>query len=257
MNNYIKALNTLDVYQYHSQLAPVIKQIAAGDLIEYNREKRREDTNWMEIYLENGDYGYIRKDKQEMYICKHVDLSDEEATGFDYVIKDKNLAFSDVFKPVSLLKQEEVAEGKERIIVSRLIDKEKNKKEYLLLDYDPELADVTTFTLDKNENFFITEEGGKLKGSFLEINNMIDKKGFILHNTSYTLLKDKWMLPLIILVMIGTVIAIVAAFYESGWLVMGTILIIPAMIVGFIFILLLKVVVSILEGIFHQIRIRL
>lgn len=141
--------------------------------------------------------------------------------------------------------------------VKRVADAEKNKIEYLTLEYNPETVTIHPFTLTINDRFFITRQDVLHKDAFLETNDFGGRKGLLLRNTGYSEVKDKWMEYLAIAIAIITVAAIIIGFYSTGWLVVGTILIIPGIIVAAVAVIALKVVLSILGGIVHQLRIRM
>jgi hypothetical protein len=262
MENYIRIINPVNVFEQHTENSPVIQQLSPDEIVAYSREKRREGINWMEIFLENGEKAYIKKNKQDIFICKYAELNDDEVTGFHYELKEnKPHHFLEVFKPVLVNElihdPEPIPADKARVAVKRIADAEKNKMEYLTLEYNPETVTVTPFTLNKNDRFFITGKDLLYKDAFLETNDFGGRKGLLLKNTGYSEVKDKWMEYLAIAIAIITVAAIIIGFYSAGWLVVGTILIIPGIIVAAVAVIALKIVLSILGGIVHQIRIRL
>jgi hypothetical protein len=63
MAKYIHTLSPVTVYDNHSFQSQVVKKIPAGELVPYNREKLRDKINWIEIYLDNGQKGYVQKKK--------------------------------------------------------------------------------------------------------------------------------------------------------------------------------------------------
>ena len=262
MEQYIRIINPVSVYEHHSENSPVIRQLPADEIVAFNREKRREGINWMEILPESGGKAYIKKNKQDLFICKYAELNDDEAHGFHYELKENRPhQLLDIFRPVLVNELTDnltpLPPDKARVEVKRVEDAEKNKAEYITLEYDPGAVTVIPFTLTKNDRFFITRNDVLTKEPFMETNDFGGRKGLLLGKTGYSEVKDKWMEYLAVAIAIITVAAIIIGFYSAGWLVIGTILIIPGVIVAAVAVIALKLALSILGGIVHQVRIRL
>ena len=263
MQRYLKTLNTVKVYADHSQTSQIIKTYPQDEFIPFNREKLRNGINWIEIYLDNAKKGYLLKNKQDLFICKYAELRDDEALGFDYeydTIGGKKLSFSEIFDPVQvneMITPENYFESKKaRVEVKRTDNKEKNKTETIILKYDPNFVRVVTFTMQEKEMFYVTYDNSRGDDAFIKIDNLLGKKGYLLNSTFYTEPKDDWIGYVGTTAGILTVVAMMFSFYLTGWLVITGLYIIPAAIVGFIVILVLKVIVKILAKLYHQIRIR-
>ncbi len=258
MTRYIHTISDVAVYSNHSESSQVIQTIPAGQIVPYNREKRREGINWMEIYLDNGEKAYVKKDKKEIFICKYAQLDDDEVQGFNYKLENgRELDFYEVFTPILPAQAPRMAGSKLWIELKRIKDRTKNQTESITLEYDPAEVEITPFRLLKKEYFYVTRHDEFSKNPFMEVNGLDFNKGILLSKTSYTDTKDKWMLPIIYTIMIVTLIATFLAILATGWIVIGPILLIPAIIVAAIAVLALKIVVSIIAGIFGQIRKRL
>jgi hypothetical protein len=261
MERYIKTLNSIPVYSNHSENSQVIKTLPADEFITYNREKRREGINWLEIYLVGNEKGYVKYNKQDVFICKYAELIDDEAIGFDYTsttIGNKKLSFTEIFEPVLINQgddRETHFENKRARIEVKRVDG--NKTKTITLKYDSNFVTVIPFSMQKKEMFYITYEDRRLNDVFIKVDNLVGKRGYLLHSTSYTESKDNWMSTIGTIAAIITVIAFILFFLSTGWLVMTGLYIIPAVIVGAIVIIILKIIFKILGTIFHQIRIRL
>jgi hypothetical protein len=102
MEKYIKVLHEIDVYESHSLSSSIIKKLPADTLIRYNREKLREKTHWMEIYLEDETKAFILKNTNDIFLCKEVELNDAETTAFSYESKaDFTKNFHELFQQFS------------------------------------------------------------------------------------------------------------------------------------------------------------
>jgi len=259
MNKYFRVLEPIEVYKSHDEGAAVLKNLSIDKLIHYNREKRRDGVNWMEIYLENKQLGYIKKDMSKIFFCEYSELNDDLALGFDYKVKNgESLSIGEVFVPIPISGirsgQTNTNEVTREIEVKRIQDKEKNKFEFIKLDYNPDFIEVNRIKLKKKERFYLIKSTRASTDAFIEIDNLRGKKGYLLKTTSVSPTKDNWMGMVAIIVGVATILGIIGVCFESGLLVIGTILIIPGLIAGFITVILLKIVLSIIEGIYQQIR---
>jgi hypothetical protein len=203
-----------------------------------------------------------KKKRDEIFLCKHVELQDDEATGFGYTTTGTaKKTFSDIFSPViqsgAVIQVAPESRPVASVSATRIASREKNRMESIELRYDPAVADVTSFTFQKDETFHVIYEAPSRKDAFILVDNLYGKKGYLLYKTSTSELKDKWIGYLAIAIMIITVAGIILAFLAAGWLVVGTILIIPGIIIAFVAVIALKIVLSILGAIIHQVRIRL
>lgn len=262
MKKLIRTLQPVTIFSEHSPRASTIRQTTKDEYLPYTRIKLREKTRWFEVQLDNGRLGYIKKDREHVFKCSYVQLDDDEAHGFDYTLKENNeLGFYEVFfSNIDALQNTNFPEYKstKEVQLRRIKDLEKNKMHYVDLVYDPSVAEVQPISLKKKEKFYLTYEPEVLsKEIFIQIDNFNGKKGYLLKKTSYDLMSDKWMTYLSYVILTVCTIATFLACLAAGWLVIGFVLIIPGLIVGFLIMLVLQVVISILKGIFHEIYIRL
>jgi hypothetical protein len=156
MERYIKTLNTVQVYSNHSKNSQLVKTFPPDELISFNREKRREGINWLEIYLDGNEKGYVKYNKQDVFICKYAELNDDEAIGFDYTcstIGNKKLLFSEIFEPVNIhqeyTRETHFENKKGRVEIKRVDDSERNKTETIILKYDKNFVSVIPFSMQK------------------------------------------------------------------------------------------------------------
>ncbi len=253
MKRYLRILEPTVVYSKHELSAKTPETLKPGELISYNREKRRNGINWMEIYINGYKVAYIQKEARNFFICKHAILSDENASGFTYSFKTElKLPRHMLFLPEGHLDNTKHTIG--QISMKSIEKASENKMIYITLEYPAELIDVEPVIFRKNEHFFVTENSYGSNEIFMEVDNMKGKKGFLLKKTNYTNLEDIWVTPVAIGVAILTVIGIFVAFLESGWIVISGLMVIVGVIVGFVMIIVLQILLMILRGIFNQIR---
>jgi hypothetical protein len=261
MTKYIKTLQPVMVYNSHTPDATMVSTIPEGELVPYNREKLRNGIRWIEIYMSDGSLGYVKKNKNEFFICREVKLTDNWVQGFDYTVQGNvKKTMSDIFSPMQPASGLAALSGHQSnnvVEVKRMIDTEKNKSEYLQLSYNASIVTVTTFTMEEKETFYVVYENRLQKNTFMEVDNLYGKKGYLLPKTSCSDLGDEWIGYIGIAIMIITILGIIIAFFAAGWIVIGTILIIPGLILAFVAVFVLQIVMMILKGIAHEIRVRL
>lgn len=246
MSNKIKIHQAISVYSEHEENAKTSAFLSKGQIVEFNREKRRNGINWMEIYIE-GKKAYIKKDFSKIFIMKNAKLSDESCSILFFEPKKEGYPeFEDIFAPF-----QNESNSLEEIQVRRVY--ESGKKEKLIrLFYDKDVADVHKKILAKKDSLIISGE----RRSFMEV--LYGKKaGYVLSDISYDEPKDWWMMPLIITIMIIVTIGIFAAILSTGWIVVGPILLIPGFIIAAIAIVFMQIAIAILSAIFKSIRKRL
>lgn len=254
MERYLRILQPTKVYSKHSSISREIKILEPDTIISFNREKRRDKINWMEIYLDNKEVAYIKKDPLSFYKCEDVELNDDSTQGFNFTYKNEdNPPFGSIFF------QEGTADliNKGNVKAECVEDSEKNKKHYISMDYDKDLVEVNPITLNKGEQFYVINNVYGKSNIFIEIDNFKGKKGFILKKTSYVNKEDKWIQPFSIVIMIVVIGGMILAGLSAGWLVISGLMIIPAVIIAVISIFAIQIAIMILKGIFNMIRKRL
>ena len=191
-----------------------------------------------------------------------MELQDDESHGFNYNLKeDKELSFNEIFFPEKDLTQVDDFSEKDSVKsveIKQIKDLEKNKAHYINLFYNTNILEVKRFVLKKKEKFYLTYKPDSFsKDVFIEVNNFKDKNGYLLNKTNYGLVSDKWMTYLSYVIIILCTLATFLACLATGWLVIGVILIIPGIIVGFLIMFVLQLAILILKGIFNEIYVRL
>lgn len=122
MSKKIKIHQTISVYSNHEESAKTSNFLSEGQIVDFNREKRRNGINWMEIYLDN-EKKYIKKDFSKIFILKEGKLADNSCNVLFWEPKDsENYKFEDIFLPV----QNEV-NSLEEIEIRRIYDDGKKK----------------------------------------------------------------------------------------------------------------------------------
>jgi len=249
---YINILSEIEVFAKHELSSSVIKTLKVGELISYNREKRRKGINWMEVYLDDNRKGYIKKDLSKIFICEKVILSADNATGFNFEHKSKTLLPIDqLFFQKGHFKSSDSPVG--NIDLRSVNDVEKGDIVSLNLEYLKDVVDVKGFRFIEGQDFHILYKSP----IFIEINDFKGKKGFLLSKTETTDPFSKGLGYLAIVIVVLTVIALFAAFLASGWLVVSGLMILAGVVVAVILIFVIQLTLMILIGIFKQIRKRL
>lgn len=244
MAKRIKILQPVTMYTAHEENAKTSDFLHTGEIVEFNREKRRNGINWMEVYVA-GKPVYIKKDFSKMYIVKEAKLSDDSCT---IVFIEENDGIKRSFSEVFSVSRIENEENNASVKLNRTYDSGKKEK-YIELFYDKSGAEVSVKTLTKKDKFEIISENK----NFLEI--IYGKRtGYILSKVDYSESKDWWMMPFVYIVMVAVAILVFVVIFTTGWIVIGPILLIPGAILAFILMLLLKIVFGILNFFFQRIR---
>lgn len=254
MERYLRILQPTKVYSKHSSIAREIKTLEPDTIISFNREKRRDKVNWMEIYLENKEVAYIKKNSVDFYKCEDVELDDDYSQGFNFTYKnEENPTFGSIFFQEGTTDIINIGNIKAECVE----DSEKDKKHYVSLDYDKDLVEVNPISLNKGEQFYVINNVYGKSNIFIEIDNFKGKKGFILKKSSYVNKGDKWIQPFSIVIMIVVIGGLILAGLSAGWLVISGLMIIPAIIVALVAVFAIQIAIMILKGIFNMIRKRL
>lgn len=261
MKKLIRTLEPVAIYAEHSLNSKKIRVTTKDEYLPYNRIKLREKIRWYEVVLDNEKLGYIKKDSEKVFKCSYVEMNDDQSYGFNYNLKeDTNLSFYEIFFPKRDMAIENSSANAsiKSVEIKQIKDIEKNKMHYIDLYYDSNIVEVDKFFIEKKEKFHLTYEPEySSKSVFIEVNNFKGKKGFLLKKTSYTSVSDKWITYLGYVIMILCTVATFLACLATGLIVIGFILIIPGLIIGFIVMFAIQLVISILKGIFNEIYVRL
>lgn len=243
MAKKIKIHQAVSVYSNHEENAKTSNFLSEGQIVEFNREKRRNGVNWMEIYLDN-EKKYIKKDLSKTFILKEGKLADNSCNVLFWEPKNsENYKFDDIFSHV----QNEI-NSLEEIEIRRIYNGSKKEK-WITLYYDKENAEVYKKVLYKKDKITISAE----KINFLEVFSE-KKTGYVLSDVSYNETKDWWMMPLTILIISLVTIGIFIAVLLTGWIVLGPILLIPGFIVAIFVIVFVQIFIAIASAIFKSIR---
>jgi hypothetical protein len=252
MDNYLKILKPTTVYS-HWTGSNIIKTINYNEIIRYNREKRRKGTNWIEIYLENNQKGYINVSDINYILFQYVKLSDDASIGFSYTAANKHQSFDSLFHFLSNGKKPEVNSGV--VLLKRVFS---DMKELLYLGYDENLVEVKPIKFFKDEFFYVLPPSKYNPSQFLEIDNFKGKKGLLLQSTIFSSSGNQLIFQISVTLAILTVISIFIFFLFQGWIVFSGILaIIIMLVVIFITTLVLKLITSSIAELYNQIRKRL
>lgn len=246
MSRRINILQPLAIYSAHEENSKTSDFLHEGEIVEFNREKRRNGINWMEIYLK-GKKSYIKKDYSKIYILKKAKLIDDSCTVVFYESKTRvKYDFHDVFTSHALEKM-----SQESIKMKRIYD-HAQKEKYVHLFYNNNDVEVSKRILAKGEEVIITNE----KGMFLEV--LYGKRfGYILSDVAYYEAKNWWMIVVAMLVLLGIIGGSFYSLIDNGWTITGSILAIPAIIITAVIVICIKFVLAIFNMIYQNIRKRL
>ena len=257
MPNYLRSLTAIPVYEQHDENSTVIQTIAPLTMIPYTREKRRNGINWMEIIIDENTspqtFGYIKKSPFSYTKCVKVKLKDDLISGFSYTVNsDEEIGMGNLFKQ-KLSKKDPIDDGWERVEIKRDEGGDNAERAFIYLDYDPKLVTVKTFRFKADDEFYLYTESSPKEQAFIEVDNLKGRKGYVLNGINTSQLKD---LPVMILggvIAIATVIGIIYACYQAGWIVFGKLLFLIGIGVAFVAIIAFYIVMAILKGIFDMI----
>jgi hypothetical protein len=211
MDKFLRILKPVKVYAKHESTSKILKELAPDELILFNREKRRNKENWMKIYLEKDKVGYIKKESDAFFRCTYATLNDEISTGFNYEFKSANTLTTDsIFHQIGTLNKQQSTV--ETIEIKTINDSDEKKTAQILLEYNADSINVIPLVFSKESEFYVTNDAEANKSMFIEVDNCLGKKGYLLKTTNYTNTEDKWVAPFAITVAIITVIGIFLAF---------------------------------------------
>ena len=252
--NYLRPLLPISIYENHDLNSPVIGTLEPKVLVKYNREKRRNGVNWMEIYLKDDATAYIQK--SELYtLCTRISVRNDTIQGFSYQWIDPNnegqsLPFEQVFD-----RKIEPKEGFNRFKMTAYSDSEDDKE--IIFDYNAGLIEVNTFKLKYDDEVYQMKPHYTKEEFLIEIDDLKGRKGFILNGSK---LKEQGEIVFEILfwlIIIATVIALFIAFLEAGYIVVSGLMVLVGLGVAFVVMIVAMIVKEILKGIIKQIAKRL
>lgn len=247
--NYLKTLQEIDVYPKHELTAIKIKTLPPETFVPYNREKRRNGSNWMEIYLENDKKAYIKREDNTFFKCEKVTLDDQSALGFKYTQKlTPPLPFKELFFPKG--GSHHIESLVETVQLKSIEDSTENKMISLDLEYPTKLIETERVFFSKDEEFYITNKFLP----FIEVDNLKGKKGLLLEKTKTSSLYGKWMGYIAVSIAIIVVIAIFLGFLANGWFVISGLMVIVGFIVAIIAVVMIQILLMSLKGLFDYIR---
>lgn len=246
MPKHIKIHRIVSIYSNHDENAKTQDFLNEGQIVVFNREKRRNGINWMEVY-HHGKKVYIKKDFSKMYILRKTKLIDNSCTVIFYEPKDGGkYEFEDIFTPHQL-----DGMNQESIKMKRIYDEAQREKN-ITLYYNTTIVDVSKRIFARGEEVIITSE----RGFFLEV--LYGKKfGYILSDVAYYEARNWWVILVAVLVLLGVGGGSFYALIDGGRTVTGSILAIPAIIITLIIVVFIKFILAIFNIIFQNIRKRL
>lgn len=246
MPKQIKINQIVPVYSAHDENSKTTDFIYEGNVVRFNREKRRNGIDWMEIYFQ-GKKSYIKKDFSKMYILRKSKLIDDSCTVVFYESKNgENYRFNEAFTPHQF---DDMNQGS--VQMKRIYD-EAQRQESVTLYYNKSTVEVSKRIFARGEEIIITNK----EGEFLEV--LYGKKlGYILSSVMYYETRNWWMIVVGVSVILGIVGGLFYASIETGWSVSGSFLAIPAIIIIAVIVFCIKLILAVFNIIFENIRKRL
>lgn len=242
----IKVNQKIPIYSSHDENSKTESFLQEGDIVEFNREKRRDGIDWIEIILNRKNY-FIKKDSSKFSLLKRVKLIDNACTIVFFESKaGEKYTFGEVFTVHSL-------EGMNQgcIKVKRIFDHAQQEK-CINLYYDINKVNISKRIFAKGEEIIITNK----IGVFTEV--LYGKKtGYILSDIAYYEPKNWWMVAVVSVVGLFMMVGLIYGAISSGWVVKGAFLAIPVIIVSAIIIVFIKGILTIINLVVENIRKRL
>ena len=240
--NRIRLFDDFEVYAAHDLTAQKIGNLSAGQIVDFNREKRRGGINWMEIILPNNTKGYLWKDAGVVTILLNVWLKDELTNGFKFKQKTSPvLPINELFfKKGHFTPSDSIG----KIELKSVQNASEDKVVSVFLEYDKEVVEIEEFTFEKDHEFTITN----VVEDFFEVEDTEGVKGFIYSKAEINFEGGNNVGYLGLIVGFSTVALIFYAFLEAGWIVFGGWMIIVGSIVAVIFMFIfMKLQIAFLE----------
>ena len=251
MSNYLRPLLPISIYENHDLNSSIIGTLEPKVLVKYNREKRRNGVNWIEIYMKDDSKAYIQK--SELYtLCTSVSVRNDSIQGFNYKwIDPKNEGQMLPFEQV-VFKNSELKPGFERFKMNALSGSDEEDKE-IIFEYDTSLIEVNTFKLLREQEIYQLKPYYPKAEFLIEIDNLKDQRGFILNGSKLKEQGEEVFEVLFWGIIIATVIALFVAFYQAGWIVVSGLMVLVGLGVAFVVLIAAMIVKEILRGIIKQI----
>ncbi len=251
MSNYLRPLLPISIYENHDLNSSIIGTLEPKVLVKYNREKRRNGVNWIEIYMNNDSKAYIQK--SDLYtLCTRVSVRNDSIQGFNYKwIDPKNEGQMLPFEQV-VFKNSELKPGFERFKMNALSGSDEEDKE-ITFEYDTSLIEVNTFKLLREQEIYQLKPYYPKTEFLIEVDNLKEQRGFILNGSKLKEQGEEIFEVLFWGIIIATVIALFVAFYQAGWIVVSGLMVLVGLGVAFVVLIAAMIVKEILRGIIKQI----
>ncbi|MCS3532212.1 hypothetical protein [Chryseobacterium sp. JUb7] len=239
----IKIDQSVSIYSSFNENSKTLDSLNEGQIVNFNREKRRNQINWMEIYFQ-GKKAYIKKDFSKICILRRARLLDNSCTVIFYEAKDdKKYKFGEIFTSHQF---DDLNQGS--VKMKRIYD-EAQKEKTVNLYYNKTKAEVSKRIFAKGEELIIARD----QGGVLEV--LYGKKfGYILSDVAYYEARNWWIIAVAVLVVLGIIAGSFYALIDNGWTITGKILLIPAIVITLIIVVFIKFILAIFDIIFQNLR---
>ncbi len=167
---YLKIHEKVNVFNSLSIDSEILQHLEEGDIVMYNREKRRKSKSFVEIYLNSNKKGYILKNT-DIEFFQLVELKDEWAECL--YIKSKNsqsVTINDF--SYALENSFPLNAGNKRIELKVIPSETNNKPQIIYVDYNPKNIDVRVVPVKESHEFYYFGEMNYDNSDFIEIKNM-------------------------------------------------------------------------------------
>ncbi len=245
MRNKLSILKPAHVFADPDPKSAHIDTISPNTIVDFTREKRRNSTNWIEIYREGTKKAYIKKSRDGTRILDIVKLNDEKVYGFSVTNQNSTLPIQ-----FSVKKIEPPQDGGYKKPITGFQHIPLGGKNPHIYEYSERQVELKPLTFTRGEQFYVMNKSADKKDPFIQVNNFNGKEGFLLKSANYTSLEDAPFILIGKLIVVAIVMLIILSILTTGWLVISGLFLIPAIIIAVI-------VAFSLQGIYNMIRKRL
>ena len=248
----IRILQDIDVYAKHDLSAHKISKLNSGQIIDYNREKRRAGVEWFEIFLDDGKKGYIKNEPHTFFVIKSVVLGSDIAMGLKYTQKtEPPLRLNSLIFRAGHFSADR--ESVEKVEVKTVFSLEEERQLTRTYFYDKDVVDVKEIYFTQDDQFYITD----YFSDFMEVEDVYGIKSVLLKETEITNKVERSMVKLSSNLVIAASASIFVGFLISGWLVKGKLLILAGAGIAFVIVYVIQYIIQVLRSNYEQVKKRL
>lgn len=212
----LRILKEIDVYKKPQLDSEKISVLKPNQIVRFSQEKIRKGVEWIEIYLDNKQKGYILFEHYSYFLCEKFMLEDEDAHGFNYsLLGTTQIPIHELILAPGKLNPETTSVGK--IQLKAIHHAEENKISIVDREYDRDLVEVNQLFLAEDDEFYVIDRFS----IYTEIESLDGVRGFILQNTRLKTKSDYVVNKVRIFFTIALVVAVYFVIIYSGWIIIG------------------------------------